>query len=93
MLIMDSKELLALCRAGDRVAVDQLVQEYQPQLFRLALSILDDGSIRITALPKRVENMEGYVSEVCVSLLSDVSTFREMSQRALVRLLVPPAPL
>jgi len=44
MLIMDSKELLALCRAGDRVAVDQLVQEYQPQLFRLALSILDDGS-------------------------------------------------
>ncbi|MCJ7534685.1 MAG: RNA polymerase sigma factor [Anaerolineales bacterium] len=41
---MDSKELLAQCRAGDRVAVDQLVQEYQPQLFRLALSILDDGS-------------------------------------------------
>ena len=44
MLIMDSKELLVQCRAGDRVAVDQLVQEYQPQLFRLALSILDDGS-------------------------------------------------
>ena len=44
MLIMDSKELLAQCRAGDRAAVDQLVQEYQPQLFRLALSILDDGS-------------------------------------------------
>jgi RNA polymerase sigma-70 factor (ECF subfamily) len=44
MLIMDSKKLLAQCRAGDRVAVDQLVQEYQPQLFRLALSILDDGS-------------------------------------------------
>ena len=41
---MDSKELLAQCRAGDRAAVDQLVQEYQPQLFRLALSILDDGS-------------------------------------------------
>ena len=41
---MDSKDLLAQCRAGDRVAVDQLVQEYQPQLFRLALSILDDGS-------------------------------------------------
>jgi RNA polymerase sigma-70 factor (ECF subfamily) len=44
MLIMDSKELLAQCRAGDRAAVDQLVQEFQPQLFRLALSILDDGS-------------------------------------------------
>ena len=41
---MDSKEFLAQCRAGDRVAIDQLVQEYQPQLFRLALSILDDGS-------------------------------------------------
>lgn len=41
---MDSKDLLAQCRAGDRVAVDQLVQEYQPQTFRLALSILDDGS-------------------------------------------------
>jgi RNA polymerase sigma-70 factor (ECF subfamily) len=44
MIIMDSKDLLAQCRAGDRVAIDRLVQEYQPQLFRLALSILDDGS-------------------------------------------------
>jgi RNA polymerase sigma-70 factor (ECF subfamily) len=41
---MDSTELLAQCRAGDRVAVEQLVHDYQPQLFRLALSILDDGS-------------------------------------------------
>jgi len=41
---MESKELLAQCLAGDRVAVEKLVQEYQPQLFRLALSILDDGS-------------------------------------------------
>ena len=41
---MDSTELLAKCRAGDRVAVEQLVQDYQPHLFRLALSILDDGS-------------------------------------------------
>jgi RNA polymerase sigma-70 factor (ECF subfamily) len=44
MIIMDSTELLAQCRAGDRVAVEKLVQEYQPRLFRLALSILDDGS-------------------------------------------------
>jgi RNA polymerase sigma-70 factor (ECF subfamily) len=44
MIIMDSTELLAQCRAGDRVAVEQLVRDYQPQLFRLALSILDDGS-------------------------------------------------
>jgi RNA polymerase sigma-70 factor (ECF subfamily) len=44
MIIMDSTELLAQCLAGDRVAVEKLVQEYQPRLFRLALSILDDGS-------------------------------------------------
>jgi RNA polymerase sigma-70 factor (ECF subfamily) len=44
MIIMDSTELLAQCRAGDRMAVEQLVKDYQPQLFRLALSILDDGS-------------------------------------------------
>lgn len=37
-------ELLTQCRAGDREAVEQFVKEYQPQLFRLALSILDDGS-------------------------------------------------
>ena len=44
MIIMDSTELLAQCRAGDRVAVEKFVEEYQPRLFRLALSILDDGS-------------------------------------------------
>lgn len=37
-------ELLTQCRAGDRVAVEQFVKEYQPRLFRLSLSILDDGS-------------------------------------------------
>jgi RNA polymerase sigma-70 factor (ECF subfamily) len=44
MIIMDSTELLAQCRSGDRVAIEKLVREYQPRLFRLALSILDDGS-------------------------------------------------
>lgn len=44
MIIMDSTELLAQCRAGNRAAVEKLVDDYQPQLFRLALSILDDGS-------------------------------------------------
>ena len=37
-------ELLTHCREGDREAVEQFVREYQPRLFRLALSILDDGS-------------------------------------------------
>jgi RNA polymerase sigma-70 factor (ECF subfamily) len=44
MITMDSTQLLAQCRAGDGLAVEQLVREYQPRLFRLALSILDDGS-------------------------------------------------
>ena len=44
MIIMDSSKLLARCRAGDQLAVEVLVREYQPRLFRLALSILDDGS-------------------------------------------------
>jgi RNA polymerase sigma-70 factor (ECF subfamily) len=44
MIIMDSSNLLAKCRAGDQLAVEVLVREYQPRLFRLALSILDDGS-------------------------------------------------
>src|SRR5512145_2739738 len=44
MIIMDSSQLLAKCRAGDGLAVAQLVHEFQPRLFRLALSILDDGS-------------------------------------------------
>ena len=44
MIIMDSSKLLARCRAGDELAVETLVREYRPRLFRLALSILDDGS-------------------------------------------------
>jgi RNA polymerase sigma-70 factor (ECF subfamily) len=44
MITMDTSELLAQCQSGDRVAIEKLVCEYQPRLFRIALSILDDGS-------------------------------------------------
>lgn len=37
-------QLLARCQAGDGLAVEQLVSDYQGRLFRLAVSILDDGS-------------------------------------------------
>lgn len=36
--------LIELCRAGDSAAVEHFVQTYQPEVYRLALSILDDSS-------------------------------------------------
>lgn len=35
-------QLLELCRAGDAFAVERLVHAYQQDIFRLALSVLDD---------------------------------------------------
>jgi len=47
-MIMDTAErnaqLVARCQAGDELALEWLVNDYQPALFRLALSILDDGT-------------------------------------------------
>lgn len=43
MTFMDSKTLLAKCQAGDERAIEALVRQFQPRLFRLALSLLDDG--------------------------------------------------
>ena len=42
MIAMDYR-LIEQCRAGDSAAVEHFVQTYQQQLFRLALSILDDS--------------------------------------------------
>lgn len=36
--------LIELCRAGDSLAVEHFVQTYQQDVYRLALSILDDSS-------------------------------------------------
>lgn len=37
-------QLLQSCQAGDPAAIEQLVSAYRPQVFRLALSILDDAA-------------------------------------------------
>ena len=36
--------MIELCRAGDSSAVEQFVQTYQQDMYRLALSILDDAT-------------------------------------------------
>jgi len=43
MILMDYR-LIERCRAGDSTAVERFVQTYQQDLYRLALSILDDSS-------------------------------------------------
>src|SRR5688500_13657311 len=43
MITMDYR-LIELCRAGDSSAIEHFVQTYQPDVYRLALSILDDSS-------------------------------------------------
>jgi len=40
---VDTAQLVALCRAGDALAVETLVRDYHSAVFRLALSILDDA--------------------------------------------------
>ncbi|HVN52695.1 MAG TPA: RNA polymerase sigma factor [Anaerolineaceae bacterium] len=39
---METVHLIERCRSGDGLAIGALVQTYQPPVFRLALSILDD---------------------------------------------------
>src|SRR5512142_911106 len=39
---METLRLIERCRNGDGLAIEALVQAYQPPVFRLALSILDD---------------------------------------------------
>jgi RNA polymerase sigma-70 factor (ECF subfamily) len=43
MITMDYR-LIELCRAGDSSAVEHFVQTYQQEVYRLALSILDDSN-------------------------------------------------
>jgi RNA polymerase sigma-70 factor (ECF subfamily) len=43
MIFMDYR-LMEGCRAGDAAAVERFVQTYQQDVYRLALSILDDSS-------------------------------------------------
>lgn len=39
---LTTTQLIELCRSGDARAAESLLRDYQPVLFRLALSILDD---------------------------------------------------
>jgi RNA polymerase sigma-70 factor (ECF subfamily) len=43
MITMDYR-LIELCRVGDSTAIENFVQTYQQDVYRLALSILDDAS-------------------------------------------------
>ena len=43
MITMDYR-LIELCRVGDSSAIENFVQTYQQDVYRLALSILDDAS-------------------------------------------------
>jgi RNA polymerase sigma-70 factor (ECF subfamily) len=76
MIIMDKSKLLAKCQAGDELAVEKLVYEFQPRLFRLALSILDDGSengpadaeeITQDALLKALKSLDSFRAEAALS--------------------------
>ena len=40
---MNTVKLLTLCRQGDTLALERLVNEYRPAVYRLAYSILEDG--------------------------------------------------
>jgi RNA polymerase sigma-70 factor (ECF subfamily) len=76
MIIMERTDLLAQCRAGDQVAVEQLVKEYQSRLYRLAISILDDGSkdgsadaqeVTQDALLSAIRSLDSYRGEAKLS--------------------------
>ena len=66
MTVMDSR-WLEQCRGGDSLAIERLVQTYQQDVYRLALSILDDPDeaddatqdIFLSAL-RALESFHGY---------------------------------
>ncbi len=43
MSLVNTLQLLSLCQQGDALAIERLVTEYQPSIYRLAYSILEDG--------------------------------------------------
>ncbi len=61
---MDS-QWLRQCREGDPLAIERLVQTHQAEVYRLALSILDDP-----------DEAEDAVQEVFVSALRSLDSFR-----------------
>jgi len=43
MSLVKTLQLLTLCQQGDTLAIERLVSEYQPAVYRLAYSILEDA--------------------------------------------------
>lgn len=64
MTVMDS-HWLEQCREGDAPAIERLVQTYQQEVYRLALSILDDA-----------DEAEDATQEVFVAALRALDSFR-----------------
>ena len=65
MTVMDSR-WLERCREGDALAVERLVQTYQQDVYRMALSILDDP-----------DDADDATQEVFVSALRGLASFQE----------------
>lgn len=63
MTVMDS-HWLEQCRAGDSLAIERLVQSHQQDVYRLALSILDDS-----------DEADDVTQEVFVSALRALESF------------------
>jgi RNA polymerase sigma-70 factor (ECF subfamily) len=64
MTVMDSR-WLEQCRVGDSLAIERLVQTYQRDVYRLALSILDDS-----------DDADDATQEVFVAALRALESFR-----------------
>jgi RNA polymerase sigma-70 factor (ECF subfamily) len=67
MTVMDSR-WLEQCREGDSLAIERLVQTYQGDVYRLALSILDDS-----------DEADDATQEVFLSALRALESFRGRS--------------
>jgi RNA polymerase sigma-70 factor (ECF subfamily) len=64
MTVMDSR-WLEQCREGDSLAIERLVQTHQQEVYRLALSILDDP-----------DDADDATQEVFLSALRNLDSFR-----------------
>lgn len=67
MITMDYR-LIELCRVGDSAAIENFVQTYQQDVFRLALSILDDAA-----------EAEDATQEALLNALRSLDSFRGAS--------------
>jgi RNA polymerase sigma-70 factor (ECF subfamily) len=62
---LDTAQLISRCREGDALAVEALVRTYQPYVYRLAVSILDDP-----------DDADEATQDVLVTTLSKLDSYR-----------------